>query len=126
MFPPTIPQQLVASLFALSLVSLGAAVAGLYAGPRESFRGFWFMCGIWGVIDGVIAWTSFVQEPLPTDELRFVLAINLGLQAIYLPLGVFMATRSKPALKGLGCGILVQAVALGAVDAYFYVKCGGA
>ena len=121
----SIPQQLVASLFALALVSLGAAVVGLYAGPRESFRGFWFMCGIWGVIDGVVAWTSFLQEPLPLNELRFVLAINLGLQAIYLPLGVIMATRSKPAFKGLGWGILVQAVALGAIDAYFYVKCGG-
>ena len=120
-----IPQQLVASLFAIALVSLGAAVAGLYAGPRESYRGFWFMCGIWGVIDGVIAWTSFLQEPLPLDELRGVLAINLGLQAIYLPLGLILATRSKPALKGLGWGILVQAVALGVIDAYFYAKCGG-
>ena len=120
-----ISQQLVASLFALALVSLAAAVAGLYAGPRESFRGFWFMCGIWGVIDGVIAWTSFVQEPLPLDELRGVLGLNLALQAIYLPLGLVMATRSKPALKGLGWGILTQAVALGAIDAYFYVKCGG-
>lgn len=120
-----IPQQLVASLFALALVSLGAAVAGLYANPRESYRGFWLMCSIWGVIDGVIAWTSFVQEPLPLDELRGVLAINLALQAIYLPLGLVMATRSKPALRGLGWGILVQAVALGVIDAYFYVKCGG-
>ncbi len=120
-----IPQHLVASLFALALTSLGAAVAGLYAGPRESLRGFWFMCGIWGVIDGVIAWSSFVQEPLPLDELRGVLAINLGLQAIYLPLGLVMATRPKPALKGLGWGILVQAVALGVIDAYFYVRCGG-
>ena len=36
-----------------------------------------------------------------------------------------MATRSKPALKGLGCGILVQAVALSVIDANFFVKCGG-
>ena len=78
----SIPQQLVASLFALALVSLGAAVVGLYAGPRESFRGFWFMCGIWGVIDGVIAWTSFVQEPLPLDELRGVRADLVAIQFI--------------------------------------------
>ncbi len=120
-----VQQQLVASLFALALVSLGAAVVGLYAGPRESFRGFWFMTGIWGVIDGAVAWSSFVQEPMPLDELRGVLAINLGLQAVYLPLGLVMATRSKPALKGLGYGILVQAVALGVIDAIFFVKCGG-
>jgi hypothetical protein len=120
-----VQQQLVASLFALALVSLGAAVLGLYAGPRESFRGFWFMNGIWGVIDGAVAWSSFVQEPMPLDELRGILAINLGLQAVYLPLGIVMATRSKPALKGLGWGILVQAVALGVIDAIFFVKCGG-
>ena len=120
-----VQQQLIASLFAVALVSLGAAVVGLYAGPRESYRGFWFMNGIWGVIDGAVAWSSFVQEPMPLDELRGILAINLGLQAIYVPLGLVMATRSKPALKGLGCGILVQAVALGVVDAIFFVKCGG-
>ena len=118
-----VQQQLVGSLFALALVSLGAAVLGLYARPREFFRGFWFMCGIWGVIDGAVAWSSFVQEPMPLDELRGILAINLALQAIYLPLGALMATRKPPLLRGFGWAILLQAVALGAIDAVFFLKC---
>ncbi len=119
-----IQQQLMAALFALSLASLGAAVVGLYARPRESARGFWFMCGVWGLIDGAIAWSSLVQEPMPVPELRGVLGLNLLLQLVYLPLGAVMATRPKPVLKGFGWGILVQAVGLGAVDATFYLRCG--
>ncbi len=119
-----IHQQLSATLFALALVSLAAAVVGLYARPRESARAFWFMCGAWGFLDGVIVWSSFVQEPVPVAELKGLLGINLLLQLIYLPLGVLMATRSSSTAKGFGWGILVQAVALGAVDATFYLKCG--
>jgi hypothetical protein len=119
-----IHQQLSASLFALALVSLAAAVVGLYARPRESARAFWFMCGAWGFLDGVIIWSSFVQDPMPVAELKGVLGINLLLQLIYLPLGLLLATRSSPTAKGFGWGILVQAAALGAIDATFYVKCG--
>ena len=61
-----VQQQLTASLFALALASLGAGVVGLYARPREAFRGFWFMGGVWGLIDGAVAWSAFVQEPMPT------------------------------------------------------------
>jgi hypothetical protein len=119
-----IAQQLTASILALALVSLGAAVGGLYARPRESARAFWFMCGMWGVLDGAIVWPSLIQEPVPVSELRGLLGINLLLQLVYLPLGVVMATRPRPLLKGFGWGILVQAVALGAIDATFYLKCG--
>lgn len=118
-----IQTQLAASLLALALASLGAAVVGLYVKPGEFWRGFWFMCGIWGVIDGAIAWSSLVQEPMPVPELRGVLGINLALQVIYLPLGVLMATRPRPLLRGFGLAILVQAIGLGAIDATFYLKC---
>jgi hypothetical protein len=118
-----IHQQLAAALFALAFVSLGAAVVGLYIQPREVVRGFWFMCGIWGFIDAVIAWFGFVQEPLPIAELKNILGINLGLQAIYLPVGVLMLTRAKPILKGFGWGILVSAIALAIVDTVFYLRC---
>jgi hypothetical protein len=119
-----IQQQLVATLLAWSLLTLGAAVIGLYLLPRESYRGFWFMNGIWGVIDGMVGWLSFIQEPKPVDELQTILLINIGLQTIYLPLGVFMLTRPKPILKGFGWGILVQAAVLGVIDTLFYFKCG--
>lgn len=121
-----IQSQLVAALFALALVSLVSALVGLYARPGDLWRGFWFMCGVWGFIDGVIAWSSLVQEPLPVGELRGVLGVNLLLQLVYLPIGVVMLTRRKPILKGFGWGILVQAVALAVIDATFYLRCGEA
>ena len=60
---------------------------------------------------------------MPTDELRGVLALNLALQAIYLPVGLVLATRAKPVLRGFGWGVLSQAAALGAIDAFFYARC---
>lgn len=120
-----IHQHLAASLFALAFLSLGAAVVGLYCQPRESIRGFWFICGIWGFIDAVIAWMGFVQAPLPEPQLKTILGINLALQLVYLPCGLLMLTRSKPILKGFGWGILASAIGLAAIDLLFYFRCAG-
>lgn len=116
-----IQQQLVASLFALALVSLASAVVGLYARPRDFWRAFWFMGGLWGAIDGGIAWVSLVSEPMSAAELHRILGLNLTLQAVYLPIGVALATRRRaPNLSGFGASILVQALALAAIDTVFY------
>jgi hypothetical protein len=47
-------QQLIASIFAVALVSLAASTIALFTRPREAYRGFWLMLGLWGVLDGVI------------------------------------------------------------------------
>ena len=79
---PMIPQQLIAAIFALTLVSLGGATVALFLKPRDSARGFWLMVGLWGLLDGFIVWPALLQDPLAPDELRWVLGINLLLQLV--------------------------------------------
>ena len=93
--------------------------------PREAYRGFWLMLGLWGILDGVIVWPSLLQEPMTLSDMRVVLGINLLLQCIYLPTGIIMATRAKPLVKGFGFGILVSAISLGIIDAIFYLRASG-
>ena len=115
-------QQLIASIFAVALLSLAASTIALFTRPREVYRGFWLMLGLWGFLDGVIVWPSLLQEPMALADLRVVLGINLLLQCIYLPTGIIMATRAKPLVKGFGFGILVSAIPLGIIDAIFYLR----
>ena len=117
-----IPQQLVATIFALALVSLGGATVALFFKPRDSARGFWLMVGLWGLLDGFIVWPSLLQDPMTLDELRWVLGINLLLQLVYLPTGIALATRAKALVKGFGWGVLASAILLGAIDAVFYLR----
>ena len=93
-------QQLIASIFAVALLSLAASTIALATRPREAYRGFWLMLGLWGILDGVIVWPALLQEPMTLADMRVVLGINLLLQCIYLPTGIIMATRAKPLVKG--------------------------
>lgn len=117
-----IHQQLAASIFALALVSLGAAVIGLFPRPGDAYRGFWLMLGLWGLLDGLIVWPGLLREPMDPAELRMVLGINLLLQLIYLPTGIILATREKSLVKGFGWGILASALPLAAIDGIFYLR----
>lgn len=117
-----IHQQLIATIFALALVSLGSATVALFLRPRDSARGFWLMVGLWGLLDGAIVWPALLQDPMAPDELRWVLGINLLLQLVYLPTGIILATRTKPLVKGFGWGLLASAIALGVIDAVFYLR----
>jgi len=117
-----IHQQLIATIFALALLSLGTATVGLFFKPRDSVRGFWLMVGLWGLLDGLIVWPSLLQEPMAPDQLHWVLGINLLLQFVYLPTGIFLTTRTKPLVKGFGWGVLASAIPLAAIDAVFYLR----
>jgi len=110
-------------LLAWSLVSLGTSVVGLYARPRELYRGFWFMSGLWGLIDGVIGLAGLFQKPIPADELQSILGMNALLDIFYLITGFVLMTRSNPVLKGFGIAILVQGVFLSCFDVTFYFLC---
>ena len=120
-----IHQQLTASILAVALLSLGASAIALFRKPGEAQRGFWLMIGLWGLLDGVIVWPSLLGDPMAADELRRILAINLVLQAVYLPTGAILATRPKPLVKGFGWGIIASAVPLAIIDGIFYLRAAG-
>jgi hypothetical protein len=105
---------------------LGAAVAGLYFPPKkdcECWRAFWFMNGIWGLIDGIIGWANLITNPATIGFLRNVLAINTGLDFVYILVGLILLTRAKPVLKGFGFAILIQGLFLLIFDAIFLFLC---
>jgi len=120
-----IHNQLTATILALALLSLGAASIALFRKPHESHRGFWLMVALWGLLDGAIVWPSLLQDPMAPEDLRTILGINLALQAIYLPTGVILATRTKALVKGFGWGIIASAVPLAIIDGIFYLRIAG-
>ncbi len=123
---PQILLALTVGLIAWAFLSLGAAVAGLYFPPKkdcECWRAFWFMNGIWGLIDGIIGWANLITNPATIGFLRNVLAINTGLDFVYILVGLILLTRAKPVLKGFGFAILIQGLFLLIFDAIFLFLC---
>jgi len=123
---PQILLALTVGLIAWAFLSLGAAVAGLYFPPKkdcECWRAFWFMNGIWGLIDGIIGWANLITNPATIGFLRNVLAINSGLDFVYILVGLILLTRAKPVLKGFGFAILLQGLFLLIFDAIFLFLC---
>ena len=118
-------QILTAILSFWALLSMGTAIVGLYRPRSDKWRSFWFMSGMWGLIDGAIVVYAMIDNP-PTDEaLKGILKINLALDVCYLAAGIVLATRPKPHLKGFGLAILIQGLFLLALDAAIYFRIGG-
>jgi hypothetical protein len=124
--PGSIQDQLIALLFLWSLLSLGTAVIGLYGRPHEIWRPFWFMSGLWGLIDGAIAWFALLQEPQSAAELTWFLRFNAGLDILYLVVAGFLISRPKPLLRGFGYAVLMHGAFLLLFDTYFWWRCAQA
>ena len=119
---PPILLSLTIGLIAWAFLSLGAAVAGLYFTPKkdaEFWRAFWFMNGIWGLIDGIIGWANLITTPATMDFLQKVLSINTFLDFIYITAGLVLVALAKPVLKGFGFAVLLQGFFLLFFDAVF-------
>ncbi|QDV36694.1 DUF6992 family protein [Tautonia plasticadhaerens] len=123
--PDDIQHRLVVGLLLWSLASLGAATVGLYARPSEFWRSFWFMSGIWGLIDGLIGWSALLGEPGTAAKLLPALRINAGLDLLYLASAGVLLSRKGPMLRGFGLGVLVQGSFLLAFDGYYWWRCAG-
>jgi hypothetical protein len=106
--PNLIHDQLIAGLILWSLLSLGTAVIGLYARPGEFWRSFWFMSGLWGLIDGGIGWFAMLQEQQSPAALLPFFRFNTGLDVLYVGVTGLLLSRKKPMLRGFGLGVLVQ------------------
>jgi hypothetical protein len=124
--PNLIQDQLIAGLMLWSNLSLGTAVIGLYARPGEFWRSFWFMCGLWGLIDGCIGWFAMLHERQTPAALLPFLRFNTGLDVLYVGVAVFLLSRKTTMLQGFGLGVLVQGAFLLIFDAYFWWKCAQA
>ncbi len=116
-------QTLATTLLLWSLVSLGSSVVGLYASPNAFQRSFWFMSGLWGLIDGLIAWYSLVGWRQTPSQLLPILRFNAALDLLYIAMGVYLLGRSKPLLRGYGLGVVVQGGFLLLFDGYFWWRC---
>ncbi|MFM7098860.1 MAG: DUF6992 family protein [Gemmataceae bacterium] len=123
---PPILLSLTIGLIAWAFLSLGAAVAGLYFPTKkdlELWRAFWFMNGIWGLIDGIIGWANLLTTPATLDFLAKVLAINTFLDFIYITAGLVLVALKKPILKGFGFAVLLQGGFLLVFDSIFLYFC---
>lgn len=124
--PDTIAAQLIALLILWALLSLGSATIGLYARPREFWRSFWFMSGVWGGIDGLIGWFALLGEPQAPDQLLPFLRFNAGLDVIYILVGGILLGRRGATTRGFGLGVLVQGVFLLVLDGGYWWRCAQA
>lgn len=121
-----IQHSLVTGLLFWSYVSLGITTVGLYARPGEFWRSFWFMSGLWGLIDGVIAWFALLGDRHSPAQLLPVLRFNAGLDLLYLVVAGVLLSRKKPLLRGFGLGVFVQGAFLLLFDGYFWWTCAQA
>ncbi len=124
--PDQIHDQLIAGLLLWSLASLGTGTIGLYACTGASWRSFWLMSGLWGLIDGGIGWFAMIGGRQPPPALLPLLRFNAGLDVLYLVVAGILLARKSPMLRGLGLGVLVQGAFLLLFDGYFWWRCARA
>ncbi|TBH21569.1 DUF6992 family protein [Thermus thermamylovorans] len=97
------------------LLSLGAALFGLWWAQSPFWRGFFFMNGAWGLVDGALGLYALGQEA--PGNLREILLLNAGLDVLYLLAGALLFLRGRKAPhRGFGLAILVQGGFLLAFD----------
>ncbi len=109
----------------------GAGDAGGTGGTAHFWRHVGIQSAAWGAVDAVIvalAWQGLAVRDLPgAIALDRVLWLNIGLDVGYAMVGatlLVLARRSppRPGLAGAGAAIIVQGVALAALDAYLSAR----
>ncbi len=115
----------------LLLWSAGSILLGLalWTFGDAFWRGFGLQCGIWGLIDAIIAgfglWTlkrkrrSAADSLAEAPKLKRLLLINAGLDIIYVLIGVgILILGTTEFAYGNGWGVIVQAAFLLFFDAW--------
>jgi hypothetical protein len=101
-----------------ALLCLMAAVFGLWRSGHAFWRPFWFMTGVWALVNAAIAYGGWLgAEPNPAS-LRQLLWINAGLDILYMAVGLGLWMRSRPMLKGFGLAIAIQGLFLFLFDLF--------
>ncbi|MCS7067044.1 MAG: hypothetical protein NZN28_00220 [Meiothermus sp.] len=105
-------ERIAQQLLLWALVCWGGALFGLWRTRHEFWRPFWFMTGVWALVNAAIAYGGWLgAEPDPAS-LRRLLWINAGLDVLYMAIGWGLWTRPKPVLKGFGLSIVAQGLFL--------------
>ena len=93
---------------------------------RRWWTGFWTMNLFWIAIDlGIVVW-AMLDPVTGTDEFRKLLAVNGGLDLLYLATGVVLCTRRDQLPRGFGAAILVQGGFLLIFDLSWWLILGSA
>ncbi|GEM86782.1 DUF6992 family protein [Meiothermus granaticius] len=103
-------------LLSWALPWLGAAILGLWGARAEGWRAFWLMSGIWAWVDAGIALLGLLGPEPQLAALRRILWINVGLDGVYVLIGLLLLRRPGPRYKGFGAAILIQGLFLLGLD----------
>ena len=105
----TLPGQVIAmQLLAWALPWMAVSLVGLWRSRTEFWRGFWLLSGIWCFVDAVIAWVGLASAPAELSHLRNILLWNSAANVVYVVVGVVMALRTRPLLRGMGWAVIIQ------------------
>lgn len=111
-------ERIAQQLMLWALVCLGGAMFGLWLTLHEFWRPFWFMTGVWALVNAAIAYAGWLgAEPDPIS-LRQLLWINAGLDTLYVTAGLILWMRPKPMHKGFGLAIVLQGFFLLGFDVF--------
>lgn len=75
---------------------------------RRWWTGFWSMNIFWIAIDLAIVVWALLDPVTEIDQFRRLLAVNGGLDIVYLVTGMILFTRRDRLASGFGAAILVQ------------------
>ncbi|AWR86068.1 DUF6992 family protein [Meiothermus taiwanensis] len=105
-------ERIAQQLMLWALLCLAGAVLGLWRTGQVFWRAFWFMNGVWALVNAAIAYAGWLgAEPEP-DGLRRLIWINAGLDVLYVAAGLVLWTRPGPMHKGFGLAIAIQGLFL--------------
>ena len=82
------------------------------------------MSGLWGLIDGLIAWFALLGGRQTPSQLLTVLRFNAGLDVLYLVAAGVLLTRRRPPCVASGWACSCRGVLL-LFDGYFWWRWPG-
>jgi len=109
-------ERIAQQLMLWALVCLLGSTLALWRTQHLIWRPFWFMTGVWALVNAAIAYGGWLAAEPDAAQLRQLLWINAGLDVFYIGAGWFMWTRPQPTLKGFGLAVGLQGCFLLAFD----------
>jgi hypothetical protein len=105
-------ERIAQQLMLWALVCLAGAMFGLWRTGQVFWRAFWFMTGVWALVNAAIAYVGWLGAEPDLANLRRLLWINAGLDVLYVAVGLGLWMRPRPMLKGFGLAIAIQGLFL--------------